>query len=547
MWKRILPTRFGKYWWRTVLTVLVILAVALGNVALTAYASTHNLFIDTTSEGRYTVRPQMIEFLEAADMKDDVDIIFCATPDVLLASYNTSLVYIMALELQEKVENVHVQCVDLSRYPEALDMYKRTSASRILWSDVIVSSGTEFRVYTTDSFFTVDQNTGAIVGFNGERKMCEAILSMTAKSLPLACFTVGNGEVLPSQDNEETCYLYERIRDAGFRVMAIDLETEDIPDSCTLLVINGPTSDFSSGRLEDIDYVSPITKIDAFLDRFGSVFYFRNAAAGELPNLEEFLSEWGITFAVNDGNGGTVHGTTLRDTESALSGDPSRISGIYGTSSVYEDITALSSPPKTIFENCAPISILWDTGFSSVNSKGRTVTPLFTTTDKAYAVNAEGDTVAGGSYALMTLTSESRIVNNDIFTATLFVCGTTAYHAAEYMADNVYANGEILQSTVRGAARTVVSVSDELPFKFYDDPAFTDSYDEAENSIYKEDAEGNVIWVETENGYSEKIVLRVIRPIEEWEKSAWLVALVAIPAVFFALSGAVIILRRRSR
>ncbi|MBQ8174149.1 MAG: Gldg family protein [Clostridia bacterium] len=547
MWKIKLPARFGKYWWRTALTILIVVAVVAGNVALTAYASTHNLFIDTTSEGRYTVRPQMIEFLKNADMKDDVDIIFCATPDVLLANYNSSLVYVMALELQEQVKNVHVQCVDLSRHPEALDMYKRTSASSLSWSDVIVSSGTEFRVYTTDSFFTVDQNTGAIVGFNGERKMCEAILSMTAKSLPLACFTVGNGETLPSQDDEETCYLYERIRDAGFRIMAIDLETEDIPDSCTLLVINGPTSDFSSGRLEDIDYVSPITKIDAFLDRFGSVFYFRDASAGELPNLEEFLSEWGITFAVDDGNGNTVHGTTLRDTSAALSGDPARISGTYGTSSVYEDITALSSPPKTIFENCSPISILWDSGFSSINNNGRTVTSLFTTTEKAYAVNADGDTVAGGSYSLMTLTSESRIVNNDVFTSTLFVCGTTAYHAAEYMADNVYANGEILQSTVRGAARTVVSVSDELPFKFYEDAAFTESYDEGENSIYKEDEEGNVIWVEDEDGYSRKVVLRVIRPIEEWEKSAWLIALTAIPAVLFALSGAFVVLRRRAR
>lgn len=547
MWKCKLPSRFSKYWWRTAVTVLIVVAVALGNIALTAYGASNNLFIDTTSEGRYTVRPQMIEFLQQADMKDDVDIIFCASSDLLLSSYNTSLVYIMALELEKQVKNVHVQCVDLSRHPEALDMYKRTSASSLSWSDVIVSSGTEFRVYTTDSFFTVNQNTGEIVGFNGERKMCEAILSMTAKSLPLACFTVGNGEVLPSQDDEETCYLYERIRDAGFRIMAIDLETEDIPDSCTLLVINGPTSDFPSGRLEDIDYVSPITKIDRFLDRFGSVFYFRDASAGELPNLEEFLAEWGITFAVDNGNGQMVNGTTLRDTESALAGDSFRISGTYGTSSVYEDITALSSPPKTIFENCAPISVLWQNGFASVNSASRVVTSLFTTTDKAYAVNRDGDTVAGGTYSLMTMTSESRIINNDIFTATLFVCGTTAYHAAEYMADNVYANGEILQSTVRGAARTVVSVSDELPFKFYEDAAFTQSYDEGENSIYKEDAEGNVVWVDTDDGYSYKVVLRVIRPIEEWEKGAWLTALVLIPAFALTFTGAFVVLRRRFR
>lgn len=548
MWKPNVRPRAARRRWHLAITLLVVAAVLAANLALMAYAADNNLFIDTTVEGRYTVREEMYTFLRAADMQDDVDIIFCADADVLLASYNTSLIYIMALDLEKNIENIHVQTVDVARHPEAVEAYKRTSATTLLWNNVIVASGTEFRVYTADAFFTADENTGNTVGFNGELRMCEAILSMTAKSLPLACFTVGNGETLPSQDNEETAYLYERIRDAGFEIMAIDLETEDIPDDCTLLIINGPTEDFATGRLEDIDYTSPITKIDRFLDRYGSVYYFRDPTAGTLPNFEEFLREWGVSFAVQDSAGNHFTNVTLRDTGAALSGDPSRICGVYGTSTVYEDITALSSPPKTVFENCAPVNMIWPQGFSTVNSGSRKISALFTTTDQAYAVNAVGDTVAGGSFPLMTMTSETRVVNNDYFTGTLFVCGTTAYHAAAYMADNVYANGDILQSTVRGAAVTTVSVADALPFKYYESLAFSESEDDISNTVYKTDADGNVVWItDPDTGYSEKVILRVLRPITDGEIAAWTWVLCGLPALVSGLLGAFFVLRRRHR
>ena len=548
MWKPNVRSQDPRKWWHLAITIAVVAAVLAANLALMAFAADRNLFIDTTREGRYTVREQMFTFLREADMQDDVDIIFCADADILHADYNASLVYILALELEMKVPNIHVSTVNVSRNPEAVEMYKRNAATVINWNDVIITSGTEYRVYGLNTFFTVDEKTNAVVGFNGERRMCEAILSMTAKSLPIACFTVGNGETLPRQDDEETGYLYDRIRDAGFLPMAIDLEREDIPADCTLLIINGPTEDFSSGRIEDMDYNSPITKIDRFLDGYGTVYYFRDPAAGTLPNLEEFLREWGVSFDVKDHAGNTFHNVTLQDTGAALSGDPNRISGSYTDASVYSEITALSSPPKTIFENCAPVNIVWQDGYSAVNGAGRTAKALFTTTEKAYAVNAAGDTVAGGSFPLMTMTSETRIVDNDYFTATLFVCGTTAYHAAEYMADNVYANGDVLQSTLRGAARTTVSVHDELPFKFYESTAFTESYDEAENTVYKRDEYGNAIWLtDPETGLSSPVILRTIRPMEKWELSVWMWVLIGLPALVCFVTGSFVVLRRKNR
>lgn len=547
MWKPTL--RIKKSLLRSCLAALIVLVLLAANLAFTALAQQNNLFIDATTEGRFSLRPRMVEILKEAEMQADVDIIFCAEDDLLRADYNTALVYIMALELEKQVPNIHVSTVNATRHPETVAAYRRTSATVIKWNDVIITSGTEYRVYNAKTFFTVSSdNENEIVGFNGEQKMCEAILSLTAKDLPLACFTVGHGEVLPTQGDEETGYFFECIRDAGFRVTAIDLETEDIPTECAVLILNGPTEDYASGRLEDVHYNSPITKIDRFLDRYGTVFYFRDAAAGTLPNLEEFLSEWGIGFTVKDSAGTLFENTLLSDSAQALSGNPSRICGSYGSSSLYADITALSSPPKTVFENASPLRILWQDGQSSSNSAGRIVTTLFSTSSTAQALDAEYSTVKTGAFPLMTMTSETRIEDSVHYTAVLFACSTDLYHSSTYMADNVYANREVLQSALRGAARTTVSVAEELEFKYYEPLTFTTTYDQEENTILRRDENGKVIWIKNpETGVSERQIVRIIRPIETNEVVAWTVVLVLLPLAALAVAGTIVTLRRKNR
>lgn len=548
MSKLLFGGRAGQKVLRTLLTLLVVLAVLVANLAFTALAADNNLHLDMTNEGRFTLRPRMVEILSAAKMKDDVDIIFCAPSDILRGNYDTSLLYIMCIELAKQLPNIHVSCVDAVGDPESVAAYKRTSATVIAWNDIIITSGTEYRVYATSSFFTVDSETEQTVGFNGEQKMAEAILSLTAKDLPLACFTNANGESVPKQGSEESGYFYDRVRDAGYEIVTIDLETEDIPQNCALLIINGAKTDFPSSRIEDIAYESPITKIDRFLDNYGTLLYFRDPTAPSLPNLEEFLAEWGIVFTVEDNAGKAFAGTTLIDTTAALSGDPSRISGVYGDSSIYEDLTALSSPPKVIFEKASPIRIIWQDDSSSINSSGRTVHRLFETTAKAQAVDAAGDTVVQGTFPLMTMTSETRIVDGAYCTANVIVCGTTLFHGAPYLADNVFANGDVLQSAMRGVGRTTVSVAEELEFKYYITTDFTTTYDKAENTVYRYDENGDVLWVtDPATGVGSAAIVRIIRPLEAWESTLWYVLLILVPTVLLLGACVFVTLRRRYR
>jgi hypothetical protein len=112
----------------------------------------------------------------------------------------------------------------------------------------------------------------------------------------------------------------------------------------------------------------------------------------------------------------------------------------------------------------------------------------------------------------------------------------------------VYANREVLQSALRGSARTTVSVADELEFKYYKSSAFTTTYDKEENTVLRRDENGKVIWImNPETGISERQVIRIIRPLEANEAIAWTVVLVLLPFVALVATCAVVTLRRKNR
>ena len=542
---------------RVALTVLVIAAVLAANLGLAALAMNGNIFVDTTSDRRYSVRPRMLEILRAANIEGNVDILFCADRDQLLLSDEMTMIYLLATELAAELPFLRVYCVSLEREPEALDAYRRTSATAIRADDVIVRSGTEFRVYHSDAFFTRASEDDEVLGFNGEQKLCEAILSLTAKDLPLCCFTVDRTAVaageydtvygtLPRQGDDETGYFYDLLRDAGFTVVGVDLRTEDIPASCTLLILNAPRADYESGRLSDLEYTSPLTKIDRFLDDFGAVLYIRDEEGPSLPNLEEFLGEWGISFSVSAAGGNAYAGAHVTDAKRALSGNPSVIGGVYGDSDAFSDIASLSSPPKSVFDNPAAMEIRWADGSSTLNSAGRTVKTLFSTSSGAEAI-AAGGAVKKSGFPLFTMTSETRVVDSTYVTANLLVLSTSRYTSAAYLSENVYANGEVLRSLLRGVGRTVVSVADELEFKFYTDTAFTEDADATSNTIYKTDENGKVIWVTNADGTSTKVVLRVIRPLSDGARTAWTLVLIVLPVLLLSGGALAVWLRRRAR
>ncbi|MBE6676197.1 MAG: hypothetical protein E7594_05070, partial [Ruminococcaceae bacterium] len=224
-------------------TVLIIAGVLLLNVGFHALAAKGLWFIDfaipryLSQEGTlYTVSDSCLTLLEnnlpgAIDAVNDqraengeeplkVEIIFCTDPDVLNQDQYTRYIHYTALGLQKEfADYIDVQYINIIKNPSAIQKFKATSATNIYPSNIIVSFGTEYRVFTVDSLFTSnDASSTDYWAYNGEKKLASGILAVTRAESPIACLTVNHGE--PVLQQTEFLKLVEA---AGFEVQTLDL------------------------------------------------------------------------------------------------------------------------------------------------------------------------------------------------------------------------------------------------------------------------------------------------------------------------------------
>ncbi len=115
-----------------------------------------------------------------------------------------------------------------------------------------------------------------------ESRLTNALAYVISQEETVVCFTTDHGE--PSPSEMVNVLAGENITAAQF-----SLKMADVPDQCQMLYIISPVDDFLP---EEID------RLDDYLDRGGSVQiavepYF------ELPRLEAYLAEWGVSLGDN--------------------------------------------------------------------------------------------------------------------------------------------------------------------------------------------------------------------------------------------------------
>ena len=451
------------------LTTALVLALLVGNIGLFALVLEENGYIDLTDEGLYTLSEQFKE--EVGDITQEIDIIFCADPDYLLADKDLRYVYVMAKEIEKFMDNVSVETVNIDKNPTAVQKYRTTSATKIKQTDVIVSCGERFRIIGGSAFWSYDSTGENHWAYNGEYKMANAFLSLSAHDSPTAYFTVGHGEKVyneqspESEESKQTHEFYQLLIDNGLTVKTVDLDKEEIPEDCTLLIMNGPTEDYASKDKFDkenyfyVNYTSPIEKIDRYMDETGSVMIFKDPFVS-LPTLEEYLLEWGMK----------AEGLQVKERQSEGS-DRSLISAVYANSekyplgySLYSDIIDLSSPPKTVVKNSGYVSGIWDndekyytSGLSAMYS------PVLLSSEKAGGYDSEGRiSDLSGNYHLAAVTAKVRSVEVSDYYSYMFYGASTELTSSEYLKNGSYANYDIMFSAVRTLSRTDVYAADSL-------------------------------------------------------------------------------------
>lgn len=523
---------------KNAVAVAVIVAVLLLNIAVGALCSGNLWYIDITPLSGYNVytedktvrkHAQMYTLMEEtvtqlegiiaaanerrpADKPVEVDIIFCSDPDVLRANEMMRYVHHTALSLEKEFpETITVSYRDVWSNPSSVDEYRSTAYANIYQTNVIVASGSEYRISSLRSFYGYDSesNMSKPVAYNGQKVFVQQILDITGAEAPICCLTVNHGEIfgkegyeLSNRDNwPEYREFIKVLEGAGYEVQYLDLLNDEIPENCRLILSFDPQTDLTSSYAGGQTQTSEILKLDAYLDKAYSFMVFTDADTPSLPNLEEYLEFWGIDmirYSGKDAEGERIDaGYRVVDPENRLDGTGALFSGAYAKglgvgNAVIADILDSSVNPKIVFGNARPIRfadtfenryVMADptTGLEAYsyafNEKDGTVRAAFDMfhagSDDApaeiYAVkdgklltDPNGNPIGGtGSYNVMTISAQSRRMGEGMgysnIDRTTYVCvaGSTEMVTDAILGTTAYGNTDMLLSTLRYIGKDV--------------------------------------------------------------------------------------------
>lgn len=425
-----------------VFTVVFVAAVIVINAIFTAFCNKYTWYADMTTSNLYEVSPEMQAFMDGVT-DTDIDIIFCQPFDQLEENSYQKLVYTTATNLANMYDWVHVDYIDIITDPGSVKPYKTTEASTIKTTNVIITSGSDYRVFAIEAFYTFAESDNSVFAYNGEYKIVSAILQMQGEK-PVAYFTTGHGETV---DNSYMRTLFE---EAGYECRTIDLTSEEIDVNAKLVIINGPIYDFG-GASND---VNEIAKLSRFVDDFGSLMVFLNPET-DLPELEEYLTEWGIGF----------EDAVIRDYSSSVSVDGTALVSVYPTeglgASLHSTLRSLESTPKTIMRYCRPVTIL-------ETNDSKDISCVLSTSDQAVAYSTEDGTELGkGPFNTLVLSAELRYVDNEEMYTYVLAGGTSLFGDSTYINSNTYGNKDILYAAMKALGKEKVPA--DLDFKVFED------------------------------------------------------------------------------
>ena len=501
-------------------TVIVITLIVLLNVAVSVLADKYMWYIDL-SPIRYTsttsqmyslsaeceamvsarIRPEIEKINEerrdSGEEPIKLNIVFCSDRDIIEGDSKTRYVsYTARLLEKEYPELIDVKYVNMEKNPSAVQKYKTTSATTIYNTDVIVEFGTESLVQHISAFYMTDSTETEPWAYNGEKKLVSMILSVTRAEAPICCITTNHGETLfDGNGNVKAEYssFIKLINGSGYEIEFIDLEKDNIPEKCRMIITFDPQNDFKAfGNLGESG-ISEIEKLDKYIDEANTFFYICDKDSPYLENLEEYLEEWGVRVARVTDNADITHNYQIIDKENcADSGKGEIVIGEYATgglgATIAEDMRNATYPPKVVFGNSTAIvpapnysrsynAENTDTGtpayvyyFYYKNGVSRNMLDVFSTSTSASAmVNGKEYEIATEQirFKLMTITQEVRQVQESNYSSVNQASYVIALASTDSLKNDVlnsrsYGNADIIMSTLKNTGREVIPTDLEI-------------------------------------------------------------------------------------
>ncbi|MBE6599683.1 MAG: hypothetical protein E7640_00540 [Ruminococcaceae bacterium] len=501
------------------LTAIIIAVIVLFNVIFTALSSKYMWYIDMTANRIYSLTDQCLTVVrdgiaeinakrEAENEKnglspDDegyadparVNIYFCSDPDILMADEAQRYIYETVRELADKCDFINIEYLNWRYNPSTVAKYRSAGSSINAYSVIVdadnyYTEGNNWIAYSQPRFFASD-TSGNTIGYNGERVIASAILSVCSADTPIAYVATNHSEAFYDDS------LLDTLSYAGYKIVSCDISDRDFEfsDNGRLLVIYNPRSDAS---------VEEIAKIDEFLERSNSMMVFMDPNSPVLPNLEEYLETWGIVFDRVKEDGKT-YSTIVNDTSNSLSSDGYTVKGEYVktneglASDIYKGMIENGYTPSVIFPDAMPIKIAdsfsekrfeneenpeydYNYGYAELDGVERYVYDMFTAYDSATGIVNGAEVEKTYDYKLMTMSVRKNTLGDstgqtDPKNSYVLCAGSTKFAAEKYLESAVYGNSDVLLSATATIGRDIIPAVgvDFKYFQSYDMSTITDA------------------------------------------------------------------------
>lgn len=365
--KKPLFDRRGKSGTYAVVISLILLAVLVVVNMLVGSLPTKLTMIDTSGTGKFDISGTSQSFV--AGVKDKITIYYVCTDGYEDSDFKTFLDRYSSLN-----SKITVQRVDPTRDPSFLEKYQTEGLNE---NSVIIETEKRVKVidyydfflfYNADINYSMSYDEYASYGAMYESyygytftpvQYFDSILTLgieyvCAETVPSMYLLEGHGET------EFPEVVTTNLDSVGFKYESINLALGDpIPDDCTCIVINNPSSDITS--------VEAAT-ISNYLGGGGNLLLITSNGADSFKTLATVVAEFGLS---------AEEGTVYEGDSSAYIQSPAVI---------YPTVSDSHDSVSYVSQNGIPVLLSSSHAISVTEVSGVTVTPIFTTTDKAYSV-----------------------------------------------------------------------------------------------------------------------------------------------------------------
>ncbi len=420
----------------TVITVVVIAIIVVINVILEIAADKVNMKIDLTQDQIFQISQDSIDYLNTLSEDDNIEIIAMADESVF---ENSSYVYYkQAYEVLKKYvansDKVTLKFVDMTKDPTYIEQFKVMYSGQISEYSIIVRHGDRMKVFSIQDLYNVevDQNTyeQKITSSKAEQVITSAIMYVTDPSLMKA--VIFDVQVAGSDNTNITTMLDRN----GYEVVTINPLNDPIPEDATIVVINAPLNDFP----EDL-----VQRVYEYLENDGkygkNLMYIADYNQNATPNIDAFLSEWGIDFG---------DGVIFETQQDKVVDKPYEVK-TYISDTIYDTFAqnVVNKENPAIAYYARPVNL------SFATSGKVTTMPLLCTSNSSYVLTQElykefqeGNKEMPATSVQNVMTSSEKKSSDGTAKSTILAVGSSYLFDTYYTGATYYNNGEFFISSV---------------------------------------------------------------------------------------------------